>query len=176
MLPTFAALAGREDVLIVATLGAPGAELVVPVNDDDDDDAAAAAITTAVTPPANALVVDYLPYDVILPHADAFVCNAGFGGLMHSVMHGVPLVLCGRLSDKAEVCAHAERAGVAVNLRCQRPDADAVRAAVDRVLCEPRFGERARELQRENWELDALGKMEDIILELAGGGGGAVKE
>ncbi|KAL2160709.1 hypothetical protein VTH06DRAFT_906 [Thermothelomyces fergusii] len=174
MVPTFEALADREDVIVVAVLGARGAELTVPHdnhNDKDNGDAAAAAAApAAVAVPANALMADYLPYDAILPHADAFVSNAGFGGVMHGVMHGVPLVLWGAKADKAEVCARAERAGIAVNMRCQRPGPDTIRAAVDRVLWEPCFRERARELQRENWELDAFGKMEDIILELAGGG------
>ncbi|KAL4870860.1 hypothetical protein BDV12DRAFT_165387 [Aspergillus spectabilis] len=30
--------------------------------------------------PANAKVVDYLAYDAILPHADAFITNGGMEG------------------------------------------------------------------------------------------------
>lgn len=158
ILPTIAAFADRTDIIVVATLGARGAEL--------DFQSGTSTITT--TAPANTFIVDYFPYDAILPYADAFVSNAGYGGFMHGVMNGVPMVLAGAVADKADVCARAEYAGIAVGLRTQNPGEEVLRAAVDRVLGEPAFKERALQLQKENQEMDALGKIESIIEELVG--------
>lgn len=152
IIPTITALASRTDLIVVATLGVRGAQL----------DASAAL-------PANAIVIDYLHYGAILPYADVFISNAGYGGLMHGVMNGVPLVLAGTLADKGDVSARAEYAGVAVNLRSQAPGGEAVAAAVDKVLKESAYKKRAMELKRENEELDAFGNLERIIWELVGG-------
>ncbi|KAK3376490.1 glycosyltransferase family 1 protein [Lasiosphaeria ovina] len=155
--PTVAALAGREDVLLVVLLGKPGAELppgILPP-------AAAAAANShgnngacpttnghghsgehtskpgnhaAEQPHDNIRVADFIPYDAVLAHASAMVFNGGYGGFGHCVAHGVPMVAAGLTEDKCEVAARAEWAGVAVNLRTGRPSAAAVAAAVDRVL------------------------------------------
>jgi UDP:flavonoid glycosyltransferase YjiC (YdhE family) len=151
LIPTLKALARRTDVIVVATLGVRGAELG---ND--------------IEIPENAMVVDYLPYDVLLPLADVFISNAGYGGFMQSVMNGVPMVLAGTAADKAEVCARAEWAGVAVNLRAQTAAEEAIRAAVEMVLGDGRYKKRAVELKEENEALDALARFEGIIEELVG--------
>lgn len=159
IIPTINALAKRSDLIVVATLGARGALL--------DD---------SVNFPDNAIVVDYLPYDALLPYADVFVCNAGYNGFIHSVMNGVPLVCSGLVTDKAETSARTEWAGVAVNLRAQRPDEKAIREGVDKVLAEPRYKQRAMELKRENEAMDPLARVEEIIEEvLAGPGNGIVQ-
>ncbi|KAL1841822.1 hypothetical protein VTJ49DRAFT_6575 [Mycothermus thermophilus] len=148
ILPTLEALADRQDILIIATLGARDASLDEPT-------------------PSNASIAEYLPYEAVLPYTDVFVSNAGYGGVMTGVMHGVPMVLAGTVADKAEVCARAEYAGVAVNLGAQRPSSADIRAAVDAVLADDKVKRRAMELRRENEGLDALGTVERIVKELA---------
>jgi UDP:flavonoid glycosyltransferase YjiC (YdhE family) len=152
IIPTINALADRTDVIVVVTLGSRGAEL-----------------PSTVTIPSNTIVVDYFPYDAILPYADVFVSNAGYGGFMQGVMNGVPMVMSGTVADKAEVCARAEYAGVAVNLRSAKPGEEAIRAGVEKVLGDKKFKERAVELKKENEALDSLGTLERIIEELTGG-------
>lgn len=75
--PTLQGLADRQDVLVVAILGIKGATL------------------EGFDVPANARVVDYLAYHALLPFADVFVSNGGYGGFMQAVMYGVPMVLAG---------------------------------------------------------------------------------
>ena len=152
VIPTLNALANHSDLIVVATLGAHGAQL--------DD---------SVSIPDNAIVEEYLPYNALLPYVDLFVCNAGYGGFMHSVMNGVPLVCSGLVTDKAETSARAEWAGVALNLRAQRPDEDAIREGVDKVLTEESYKRRAMELRAENEAMDALMRVEEIIEELVAG-------
>lgn len=173
IVPTIRALAGREDTIVVATLGSRGAKLGAAAMNStttNGDNGAADGNNKDgdFSLPDNAIVTDYLPYDALLPHTDVFVCNAGFGGFMHGVMNGVPMVLAGAAADKAEVSARAERAGVAINLRAQKPSPDAIRAAVDRVLTDPSFKRRAVELRRENEEMDSLGQIEAVIDEVLG--------
>ncbi|KAL3441065.1 UDP-Glycosyltransferase/glycogen phosphorylase [Aspergillus insuetus] len=145
--PTIETLAERDDYFVVGVLGVKGATL------------------DGVTIPANTRVVDFLPYDAVLPHVDVFVSNAGYGGFLHGVMNGIPMVLAGSGQDKSEVCARGERAGIAMNLKTDTPTLEAIRDAVITVLTNSKFKTRCVEIQRENEALDSRAQVERAILE-----------
>jgi UDP:flavonoid glycosyltransferase YjiC (YdhE family) len=148
--PSLIGLAGREDLLIIVTLGSKGAQYPGEVAADK-----------------NTRIIDYLPYDAILPIVDVFVCNAGYGSFMHAVMNGVPMVGAGVVADKGEVCMRAEWAGFGVNLRTQTPTPEQIVAGVDTILADGRFKRRAMELKHENEALDALQTVQRVIVELS---------
>ncbi|KAF7544479.1 hypothetical protein G7Z17_g9918 [Cylindrodendrum hubeiense] len=122
LIPTIKALADRDDLIVVAILGQRGVSLPKDV-----------AI------PANTRVIDYLPYDAVLPHSSVFVMNAGYGGFLHGMTNGVPMVLAGESEDKPEIAMRGAWSGVAVNLRTGRPSPAAVRAGVERILGDESF-------------------------------------
>lgn len=64
--------------------------------------------------PENTRVIEYLPYDAILPFSDLFILRAGYGGVAHAVANGVPLVVYGKTEEKAEVCARVEYSGLGI--------------------------------------------------------------
>ncbi|KAK5992101.1 UDP-glucosyltransferase A1 [Cladobotryum mycophilum] len=144
--PTFEALSGRKDTLIIAALGVRGATLPEDIE-----------------VPENARVVDYIPYDAVLEHADVFISNAGYGGMVHAVMNGVPAVLGGETEEKAEVVMRAAWAGFAWNLKSQTPTSEQVREGVDNVLGDAAYKNRAMELRRENESLNSLQRIEEVV-------------
>ncbi|KAM4054514.1 UDP-glucuronosyl/UDP-glucosyltransferase [Hirsutella rhossiliensis] len=146
VLPTLQAFAGRDQLLVVAALGLRGAKL--------DD---------AVDVPANARVIDYLPYDVILPLAHVFISNAGYGAFRHAVVNGVATVFAGETEDKLEVAMRGEWAGFAHNLKTQTPSPEKLRIGVTKVLDDERYTTRAAELRRENEALDCLARIEKQV-------------
>ncbi|GJN80249.1 hypothetical protein PLIIFM63780_003774 [Purpureocillium lilacinum] len=146
VIPTINAFAGREDVLVIAALGHRGTSL-------EHD---------AVTSP-NIHVIDYIPYDAVLPLADVFVSNAGYGAFCHAVTNGVPGVFAGQTEDKSEVAMRAEWAGFAVNMRRQRPGVEQLREAVEEVLGDKRFKAKALELKAENEALDSMARIERVV-------------
>ncbi|KAH8896246.1 glycosyltransferase family 1 protein [Thozetella sp. PMI_491] len=150
VIPGIISLESRADVLVIATLGSRGATLQADFQI-----------------PANTRVIDYFPYDAILRHADVFVFNAGFGGYMHSIMNGVPMVLSGTAADKSDCCMRAEWSGVGVNLRAERPSEKAIAEGVEKVLRNSSYKQRALELKKENEDMDALGTLEKIIWEFS---------
>jgi UDP:flavonoid glycosyltransferase YjiC (YdhE family) len=166
--PTIQALANRDDCFVIGVLGVKDATL------------------DGVTIPTNTRIIDFLPYDAALPHVDVFVSNAGYGGFLHGVMNGVPMVLAGSgrespflpifpqlydtdysIEDKSEVCTRGEWAGIAVNLKTDTPSVDAIRDAVNMVLTDTKFKKRCVEIQRENEALDSCAQVERVILEFA---------
>lgn len=127
--PTLAALGDRDDLLVVATTARADAHLSRPI-------------------PANARVAEWLPYSALMPHVDVMVTNGGYGGVQYALSHGVPLVVAGETSDKAEVAARVEYTGVGVDLGTSLPTADAIGQAVDRVLRDDRYRAAGLRIQR----------------------------
>lgn len=152
VIPTMEALKNRPNTLVIVALGQRGAKLDehIPV-------------------PENARVADYLPFDDILPLASLFVGNGAYGGVRPSLAHGTPLVVAGDSEDKPEMCAIAEWAGVAVNLRTGNPTSEAIRVGVDTVLSDPKYKEAALRVQAEMDVADPIRVIANNINEVIAG-------
>jgi UDP:flavonoid glycosyltransferase YjiC (YdhE family) len=145
ILPTLRALAG-EDLLVVATTA--GSLLPSDL-------------------PANARVEDFLSYHHLLPHVDVLVTNAGYGGVHFALAYGVPIVCAGRTEEKPEICARIAWAGVGIDLRRHTPKPARIRRAVRRVLGDPRYRRRAREIGEGFARFDAAPTAADLLEHLA---------
>jgi MGT family glycosyltransferase len=145
--PSLKGLAGRDLFVVAVTGGADPAVLG--------------------DPPPNAVVATYVPFSVLLPYVDVMVSNGGFGSVQLAIGAGVPMVVAGTSEDKKEVTAHVGWSGVGVNLRTNRPTPTAVAGAVDKVLSEPRFRERARALQAQTNGTSAATEAAHLLEELA---------
>lgn len=151
VVPTMTALKDRPDILVVVALGRQS--ITLPAN---------------LPIPSNCRVADYIPYDTLLPHVDVFVTTGGYGSFQRALNNGTPLVMAGTTEEKPETAARAEWAGVAVNLRTSWPSVEQLGGAVDEVLKDGRFRERAGEIQREIGRYDPVGVVVENIEELAG--------
>ena len=109
-------------------------------------------------------MIDYLPYDAILPYTSVFVMNAGYGGFLHGITNGVPMVLGGETEDKPEIAMRGEWSGVAVNLRTGRPTPAQVLEGVEEVLADARFKQRVEEVRRENERMKVFDVVEREIM------------
>jgi UDP:flavonoid glycosyltransferase YjiC (YdhE family) len=146
--PTLSALQDEDVLTVVTTGGRPTSALPGPV-------------------PANARVASFLPYDHLLPKVDAMVTNGGYGGVQGALSHGLPLVVAGASEDKPEVAARVAWAGAGINLRRGKPTPAKVRSAVLKVLSEPAYRARARELQKECSQYSAVATITTLLEELA---------
>jgi UDP:flavonoid glycosyltransferase YjiC (YdhE family) len=135
--PTMAGLADRDDVLVVASTGGRRGRLLSAT-------------------PRNGRITDWVPYSQLMPHVDVMVTNGGYGGVQHALSHGVPLVVAGETSDKAEVAARVQYTGAGIDLGTARPSATRVASAVDRILRDGRFRAAAVRLGAEIATADPL--------------------
>jgi UDP:flavonoid glycosyltransferase YjiC (YdhE family) len=71
------------------------------------------------------------------------VSNGGWGGVLASLAAGVPLVVAGGTLDKPEIARRVAASGAGIDLRTGRPSPARVREAVERVLAEPAYRDRA---------------------------------
>jgi MGT family glycosyltransferase len=94
---------------------------------------------------ANTVVVRSAPHARLFEEAAVVVTHAGMGTVTRALACGVPLVCLPMGRDQHDVAARVVHAGAGVRLRSgARPQA--IRAAVERVMSEPHFRTRSREL------------------------------
>jgi UDP:flavonoid glycosyltransferase YjiC (YdhE family) len=140
--PALEALAD-EGVLVVATVGRDAERLGGAV-------------------PANARVEEFVPYDLLLPHADVLVTNGGYGGVQKALSLGVPIVVGGATEDKPFVAARVAAFGVGIDLGAA-PSAENIRTAVHRVRTDPSFKAAAVPIRVAIAKSDALGAIEELV-------------
>jgi UDP:flavonoid glycosyltransferase YjiC (YdhE family) len=142
--PALAGLAGM-DVTVVAALGRdPG------------------ALTARI--PANARVAEYIPFGALLPKADVFVTNGGFGATQQALASGVPVVVAGETEDKPANAARAAYHRVGINLLTATPTAQAVSKAVGILLEDKKVRENVLRLAKVYAQHDALDAIERLLL------------
>jgi UDP:flavonoid glycosyltransferase YjiC (YdhE family) len=145
--PALAALANEPDLLVVATAGGR------PID----------AIPGPI--PANARLASYLPFEWVLPKADVFVTNGGYGSVNQAMSFGIPLVTAGMTEDKADVNARVAWSGVGVNLATNNPTPQALRQAVRTVLDKPAYRSRAAKMADEFSRIDTRSEVLRIVTE-----------
>ncbi|WCM93026.1 glycosyltransferase [Acidovorax sp. NCPPB 2350] len=141
IIPTLKGLAGMPHLHVIATTGGP-----VP----PELEAAA---------PANARVVDYVPYDQLLPKVHAMVTNGGYGSVNHALSLGIPLAVAGSSEEKPEIAARVAWSGAGINLKTGQPSSRAVADAVHQLLGNPSYRQRALALREAFARHDTLAEI-----------------
>lgn len=97
----------------------------------------------------NVHVHDWLAHDALLPRCSALVTTGGAGTTMAGLRAGLPLVLVPTSWDKPDIALRMVEAGVAIRVPPKLCSPQALRAAVDEVLGDPRYGEAARRIAQK---------------------------
>jgi glycosyltransferase involved in cell wall biosynthesis len=100
-------------------------------------------------PQPNIVVRDYVDFAEVFGFTDVFITNGGFGGVQLALSMGVPLVVSGINEGKSDVNARVEYAGVGINLRSDSPKPPAIAKAVENILANPGWKERARTMREQ---------------------------
>jgi UDP:flavonoid glycosyltransferase YjiC (YdhE family) len=116
--------------------------------------------------PANALLVDWISYSRTMPHCAAVVCHAGHGTIALALASGAPIVACPYAGDMAETSARIRWSGAGVSLPRRFHTARGLRLAVRRLLADPSYARRARELAAWSEGHDGAAAAADAVEEL----------
>ena len=142
--PTLRGLADL-DVTVVAALGREAGALSIPL-------------------PPNARAAEFIPFDELLPKADVFITNGGFGGSQLALAAGVPVIAAGLTEDKPAVAARVAHHGVGLNLQTATPSPEEVAAATETVLKDTSMRDNARKLAKEYAAHDPISEIERLLL------------
>jgi MGT family glycosyltransferase len=105
----------------------------------------------------NVIIADFIPFNEVMPYADVYVTNGGYGGTMLSVKNKLPMVAAGVHEGKNEICARIGYFKVGLDLKTDTPEVNVIRDAVNEVLANPVFQGNVSKLARE---LDAYDPLE----------------
>jgi len=117
--------------------------------------------------PANARVAPFIPFGVLMPFVHVMITNGGYGGVTIALAHGVPVISGGTTEDKPEVSNRVAYSGVGINLRTATPTPDQIRAAVQKLLADTSYREKAKQMQAEFARHNAPAEGADLLERLA---------
>jgi UDP:flavonoid glycosyltransferase YjiC (YdhE family) len=94
-------------------------------------------------------VAEFLPQGAVLPVCRAVVSHAGAGTMLGALCHGLPQLCLPQGTDQPFNTAALLPTGAALALQPEEITADAVAAALGRLLEDPSFGAAANRLRTE---------------------------
>lgn len=128
-------------VLRAAAAGLAGADVETILTLGRDRDPNELGVGTLA---ANVHLAPWLSHDVLLPRCSVLVTTGGPGSVIAGLRAGVPLVIVPTTWDKPDNARRVVEAGAGLILRSRHCTPQRLRAAVDRVLGDPRYRENAR--------------------------------
>ncbi len=112
--------------------------------------------------PGGPLIYDWVPQEAVLAHADMVVCHGGMNSVLEPLAAGLPVVVMPLAFEQSAIAARLEYAGVAVSLSHRAP-ARRIGSAIQAVMSDPGFRERARYVRAEMAEAGGVGRAADLI-------------
>lgn len=116
--------------------------------------------------PANAKVREFISFEHWLPQAALLITNGGYGSINYALNQGVPLIVAGTGEDKLEAATRVVAAGCGISLHTSTPDEKQLRQAVQQILAQPAYRQRAAVVQADYARHDALTAIADEVAAL----------
>ncbi len=138
-----------EDVLVIATTGGTPVENI-----------------KLAPMPNNVRVEQFVPYHFLMPRVDVTITNGGYGGVQLALSNGVPVIVAGTSEEKAEIATRAAWAGVGIKINTGTPSEKQIRSAVKKILEEPNYKNKTRQLQADYQRYNAPQRAADLSEEL----------
>jgi UDP:flavonoid glycosyltransferase YjiC (YdhE family) len=113
--------------------------------------------------PENARVVDWISYARVLPRCAAVVTRGGHGTIARALAEGVPVLACPTGGDQPENGSRVAWSGAGLMLPRRFVSAGPIRWAIRRLLGEPSFATRAREIAAWGRENDGAERGAELI-------------
>ena len=118
--------------------------------------------------PANVRVETFVPQAEVLPKSNAVLCHGGSGTVLGALAAGVPMVVTPLFADQPANARSVEASGAGIAVI--DGTADAVREALQKVLSDPTYRSKARQIAAEIAALPSIDEAADALLAMAGAG------
>jgi MGT family glycosyltransferase len=114
----------------------------------------------------NIIIEDFIPFADVMPFANAYVTNGGYGGTLLSVQHHLPLVVAGVHEGKNEICARVGFFKLGINLKTETPSPMQIKKAVEKVMNDTLYAQNVKRLANEFACYNANTIFEDTVKKL----------
>lgn len=112
---------------------------------------------------ADVLVLPYAPYSQVFPHGSVNVHQGGSGTTGQAMKAGRPMLVVPYGWDQPDNASRIERLGTGLHVSRDRYSLQTATSALQRLLSESHFANRAREIGKQMQEEDGLGLACDSI-------------
>lgn len=102
----------------------------------------------------NIIIEDFIPFDDVMPYADVYVTNGGYGGVLLSIQNQLPMVVAGVHEGKNEINARVGYFQLGINLKTERPSVLQLRKSVEEVLSNDIYFKNIKHLSQEFKQYD----------------------
>lgn len=134
------------------------AQLVISLGSRNQDAGALAS-----TFPGDPIVVPFAPQLKLLDRAVLSITHAGLNTALESLAHGVPMVAIPITNDQPGVASRLAWLKLAEVVLPQALSVPRLRAAVERVMREPRYREEARKRREQIRAMNGVGAAADLV-------------
>ena len=117
--------------------------------------------------PDNAVLVDWLSYSHLMPLASLVISHGGHGTVARALGAGTPVLICPIIGDMSETAMRVSWAGCGLSVPWRLCQPTPLRWAVQRLLDEPSFAQRAGELAAWANEHDGAERGAELVEQLA---------
>lgn len=120
--------------------------------------------TKSLAPP-NFLLADYAPGDEIIRHCKALVFHGGNGSMYQALAAGVPVIALPHTLEQDINARLCDTHGFGIRLKPRRARGENLLRALEQLIGNPAYAERARHFQRRIAESPGVQRAAEIILE-----------
>ena len=85
-------------------------------------------------PDANFIIEDFIPFNDVMPYADVYITNGGYGGVMLGIENKLPMIVAGLHEGKNEICARVGYFKLGINMRTEKPTPEKIKQAAERIF------------------------------------------
>lgn len=117
-------------------------------------------------PYQNIIIEDFIPFGDVMPYADVYITNGGYGGVMLGIENELPLVVAGVHEGKNEINARIGYFELGINLKTEWPKAAQMKKAVEQVLNNSKYKENVMKLAKEFSDYDPGKLIENHVIEV----------
>lgn len=114
----------------------------------------------------NIIIEDFIPFNEVMPYADVYITNGGYGGVLLGIQNNLPMVVAGVHEGKNEICARVGYFGMGINLKTETPKVWQVKMAVERILMDNTYKSNVEKLHAEFKNYDPLDLFTKYVTEL----------
>ncbi|HET9527108.1 MAG TPA: glycosyltransferase [Pyrinomonadaceae bacterium] len=113
--------------------------------------------------PDNMIAVDYVSYESLMPRASVVVHHGGVGTTSHGLLAGVPTLIVPFAFDQSDNAEHSQRLGVSRTVYRDKYRARRVAKELGKLLHEPSYALRAKEVSRQLEQENGTVRAADLI-------------
>jgi len=120
-------------------------------------------------PDLNFIIEDFIPFEEIMPYADIYISNGGYGGVLLGIQHQLPMIVAGVHEGKNEICARIGYFKLGINLKTEKPTLDQLRESAREIITNDVYTENVKKLASEFRQYDPNELFAQYVTELVGG-------